>query len=364
MQPPLCREGPSQSGGRFGASSSGSLLLLLLVLLLWGNHAVAADREKTDVVVMRNGDHITGEIVSLEFGILRVKTSNMGTLSIEWPAIASVASQYDFFVERIGGSRYYGKIVADGQGRFTVKADDAGADDMAVLDVMRLSQIESGFWERINGTLSVGYNFTKSSDISISSVNFNGSYRSEKIESSLTISTLSTKSPDSGTTDRDQIANSTRFLRPGKNYWVALSSLERNEELGIEGRLQLGAAVGRHFLQKPIYEITGIVGLSFNQEWITGQEGGQQSVEGVLGADWRIFKFSDPETALTSSINVYPSITESGRWRSELNLVLTRELFDDFTLDLTYYNSYDSDPPDATAAGSDYGIVTGFGYKF
>ena len=40
-------------------------------------------RDKTDVVRLKNGDRITGEIKELERGKLTVKTDSMGTLSIE-----------------------------------------------------------------------------------------------------------------------------------------------------------------------------------------------------------------------------------------------------------------------------------------
>jgi hypothetical protein len=61
-------------------------------------------------------------------------------------------------------------------------------------------------------------------------------------------------------------------------------------------------------------------------------------------------------------------LTESGRYRGGLNVTLTRDLIKDLTLNLSVYESYDSDPPegeDGTAAAKeDYGIVTSFGYKF
>ena len=47
-----------------------------------------------------------------------------------------------------------------------------------------------------------------------------------------------------------------------------------------------------------------------------------------------------------------------------MNIALRRELIDDLTFDISFYGSYDSDPPDETAETSDYGIVTSLGYKF
>ena len=341
--------------------------LALLVLTMFPLSCIAAityEREKTDIVILKNGDRITGEIASLQYGIMQLKTSNMGTISIEWPAIRSVESKYTFFVELIGGQRYYGHIRTDNVGDFVVAADEGVGANIPMIEVARLSQVESGFWERIHGSLSVGYNFTKSSDISTSSLNFNTIYRAPHFESTLAASSMSTKSPESGTSDRGQIAYVMRFVRPSKTYWLLLSSLDRNEELGIEGRVQLGGAIGRMFMQRSYAEINGLAGLSFNQEWITGTQGEQSSIEGVLGGEWRIYRFSTPDTTLNSSFLFFPSLTESGRYRSELNLTLSREIIDDLTFDLSYYNSYDSDPPNADAASSDYGIVTSLGYKF
>lgn len=50
-------------------------------------------------------------------------------------------------------------------------------------EVTRLSQIEAGFWQRIDGSLSLGYNFAKSSSVSISSLSLKADYRSRTIES-------------------------------------------------------------------------------------------------------------------------------------------------------------------------------------
>ena len=47
---------------------------------------------KTDIVVMSNGDRITGEVKSLSRGLLQYSTNAMGTLQIQWDSIASVTS--------------------------------------------------------------------------------------------------------------------------------------------------------------------------------------------------------------------------------------------------------------------------------
>src|SRR6516164_4485990 len=73
-------------------------------------------RDKTDVVELRNGDHLSGDILSLKFGILTLKTDNMSTLSIEWPAVRSITSKYGFAIERRDGTKYDGVIATGADG--------------------------------------------------------------------------------------------------------------------------------------------------------------------------------------------------------------------------------------------------------
>jgi hypothetical protein len=84
----------------------------------------------------------------------------------------------------------------------------------------------------------------------------------------------------------------------------------------------------------------------------------------VVGGSWNVFKFIEPKTRLDLGLYVFPSLTESGRWRSTGNLSLTHKFPHDITLGLTGYLSYDSQPPEPTAEKSDYGLTLNVGYTF
>jgi hypothetical protein len=325
---------------------------------------VAEGRDKTDILILKNGDRITGEIVKLEYGKLQFKTDDMGTLSVEWPAVAKLESQYTFDVETVTGQRYLGVISASDDVQRLVVVDEQHTTELDALTVSRIAQVEETFLKRVNGSLSFGYNFTKSSDITTLSTHFDASYRAETIAMGLGIDITSTTSPEEGTLDRDQITFNYQWLRPRRNFWAGLASIERNEELGIEGRLQGGGAYGHYFRQTSFSELAGLIGVVGNQEWVTGEEGGQQSIEGLLGGVWRIFRFADPETSLTSSAALYPSITESNRYRGAFDLTLRQEIISDFYIDLSLYYDYDSQPPGEDPVKDDYGIVTSLGYTF
>jgi len=163
----------------------------------------------------------------------------------------------------------------------------------------------------------------------------------------LTASSNVTHSPSEGETQRDRIATIVYFLRQSRNLWALLG----------------GAALGRRFVQNAWTELTGAVGIVGTEEWPTGGAA-RSSVEGFLGATWQVFKFTDPETRLNLGLALYPSLTDSGRYRSTGNLSLTHKFAGDFSLGLEGYLSYDSRPPEATAEKSDYGATFNLGYSF
>jgi Protein of unknown function, DUF481 len=339
------------------------IAMLGMLFVLLAAHPAEA-REKTDIVQVKNGDRIHGEIVTLQYGRLKLKTDSLGTLSIEWPDVVAVESHYQFYIETVGGRRHFGSFAPDAPaGTVSIAATDEPRS-FAVETVTRIDQVEQTFIDRINGSFSVGLNYSKATDISVTSARFESGYRSEFNVASLTAEFNRTSSPDAGVSDRLNLGYVHQYLRPRGRFYIGGTSFERNEELGIDGRLQLAGGVGRFLRQSSISELSIYGGLALNQEWVTGAEDSQQTIEAVLGSNWRIFRFSSPETSLTSSFVVFPGLTEWGRVRTNLNVSLRRELIDDLYLDLSIYHSYDSEPPSEDAATDDYGIVTSLGYSF
>lgn len=326
--------------------------------------ARAYDRDKTDVVELRNGNHLTGDIVALEYGALTLKTDQMGTIRIEWPAVRSISSKFAFAVERVGGAKYYGVITTSADGATMLVNGDDGVIGVPIAEVERLSRYSISFWNRISGNLAVGLTYTKANDTTVGSLNLDADYRSTAIESSLSLNSNTTKTAGNADSYRALLTSSVIFVRQSRNFWGLVGSLERDQDLGINARLVGGAVVGRRFLESSYMEVTGSAGVVVAQESITSNPEGKTSAEGLLSGEWRVFKFSDPETSLTLGIALFPSLTESDRYRGNGNLNLTHKIAGDFTLGLTAYWSADSHPPDPTANKNDYGLTFNLGYSF
>jgi hypothetical protein len=337
-------------------------VIAALAALLLSTDAIA--RPKKDVIHLVNGDRITGEIIELAHGELTVKTNSFGTVEIEWPDVARIDSPHTFSVETNANVRYFGNIrEAPVPGRILVTTDT----DYVVLkvgDVAQLGQIEPRFIDRLNGSISLGFDQTKSSETSTLTAGFDIEYQSEKVNRSLDGSYTANKTPEEGTFTQYQIKNINQFLRPSDRFWLTLASFESNEEQGIDGRLLLGAAAGKYHFRTQDSELSTYAGVAFTQEWASLSSDDQQSAEGVLGLEWKVFRFKAPETILTSDLLILPSLTESGRYRAVADISLSYEIVNNLDFVLSLNSNYDSDPPTAGSDNVDYSLSTSLAYKF
>src|SRR5215469_13886676 len=90
-------------------------------------------REKTDVLVMTNGDRMTCEVKGLDAGILYVSFDYIdGTASVDWSKVASLESSQLFVVKTEDGSVYRG----------TLKTPESGPARPMEIQVMETPEIE------------------------------------------------------------------------------------------------------------------------------------------------------------------------------------------------------------------------------
>ena len=338
------------------AARAAALLLCLLP-------APGLARPKTDVVVLRNGDQLHGEIHSLKYGKLHLKTDSMGSVYIEWPDVVALRSPHLFTIEGAGGSVFVGSLTPAADSSRVFIAGPNGASELALTRFAAFDQLETGFWKRVNGSVSLGFDYEKSTDIALLRSRLDSQYRNPTMLTSLGATADVSRAPEQETKESYSVRSSLRLLGRKARFWIGGASWERNEELGIASRVQLVVGPGRYLYRSLESEVSSFVGISANQEWAAGSGDPTLSAEAAVGGDWRTFRFRAPETSLVTSILLLPSLTETDRVRMEYNITLKCEVISDFTIDLTYYADVDSRPP-ADAEKLDTGIGLSFGYTF
>jgi hypothetical protein len=344
------------------------VLAAFLALALCSAHLLHATqvsaRPKTDVVTLKNGDHLTGEVKSLEYARLSFKTDTMETVSVKWREVAQVTSEYYFEVGLKNGLKYFGSLGTPPETGMLLVVGAEETVSLILEQVVDIRPIKQRFWKRIDGSLSIGLSFTKASDVLRFSFNANAKYTERKNIVDLTISSIVTTQNEQESRENTNI--NLRYNRLLKNRWFlsAFTGLQRNDELGIRLRILGGGGGGRLLVKTNRMVLPVLAGISVNNEWSDADGQDTFSAEGLVGFSWQLFIYHHPKTDLSFDLSTFPSITEGGRFRLDLDTRLRREIIKDFFVDLSFYLNHDNKPRSVTASKTDYGFVTSIGYSF
>lgn len=318
---------------------------------------------KTDKVVLRNGDHFTCEVKDLEDARLRIKTDDAGTIFVEWEDIASVTASGWFEIELRDGTLYQGSLSAGhGPGSLVVTGGGVPAE-LQFTDIVRLDSAGQGFWEGIDGSLNLGFNYLNAAELTEVSINGNALQHYASREEELSLSSTLTWQPDEDSARHYLTFTHRHFLQNRHFLWGA-AALSSNEEIGLDLRTLVAAGWGRSFVQTYRQRFIGVAGLAVSRENPTGEDPVDTVVEAALGLGYAISSYDFPKTALSVTLETYPGINPSGSIRGTLNVSIRREIVRDFTLGLNGFDDFDSDPPDVEASKNDFGITLTIGWEF
>ncbi|KAA1193329.1 DUF481 domain-containing protein [Pseudohalioglobus sediminis] len=334
--------------------------ILTLALLLLSPGALAS--RKTDIINMYNGDRITGEIVTLYGGILKVKTDAMGTLNIEWPEVASLTSEYHYELRLSNGERLYGSFDESARPGQIDLVTLFGKQDIEWLEVVEIRAIEDDFLERLDLYLSTTFSYTRASNIGQVSLNTDISYENEDSRNRLTGRTdIVDSNEERSQSTRFDVSRATWRGDRADAFRALFANYEDNDELGLNRRIGVGAGIGRYFVDTHRSRLNGVAGLQLISERFAGEED-NQDVELILTTSFATWKFTTPELDIDLSFSLYPSLTDSGRVRSDGNLRIRWELVSDLYWDITAWVTTDNQAENDNTV--DYAITTGVGWTY
>ncbi|MCK4992185.1 MAG: DUF481 domain-containing protein [Bacteroidales bacterium] len=317
---------------------------------------------KIDTIYFQSGDRVTGEVKSLENDLLRLSTDDAGTVSIEWTKVDSVFVRNRMRILLVNGEILYGMLLPSGVAKSCMIWGSAGDPKLVALkNIIELSPIEEKFFNRLSGSISSGFSYTKASEVM--TMNLNGSliYLANKNRIETSYSGNVTSDP-LGTTQRQSGGLTFHRMLPKKWFLVSELLAESNSEQQLDLRTTFGLGAGNSIIRTNSSHFYVAAGILTNRELSEGAT--QNNIEGIVAANYSVFIYDDPEVSFDISSNIIPSINNPGRIRSETESNLKWEVFNDFYLKWSFYYSFDSEPLAGGAEKSDWGItLLGLEYK-
>jgi hypothetical protein len=339
-----------------------------VAVLVFAQAALA--KRNDDVVIMKNGDRLTGEIKRLEDGKLVFSAGYMtADVSLDWTKVDRLESKDHFNVYLTDGRVHTGVIVGKG---LTEDTDpgffiQTGNADVVVHrdEVVVVRPIESSVLNQLTGSVDYGYSFTGGNNSTTqSSLSAAMAYRVEKWHMQLQGGSVFNAQSEGTSTGRNTF--SFLYARKLTELWYAgaISELLNSKQQDLTLRATAGGGLGRVLFRSERTALRLLSGILFSREHYSseaGEEPRANNVEALFHLQYEMYRFKKFD--IDAATYAYPSLTDRGRVRMGLQSALGIELFRNFKWKFSLYENFDSRPP-VHAPRNDFGTSTSVGWTF
>jgi hypothetical protein len=340
------------------------LLLPLALLFAVPLHA----RDKTDVMVMTNGDRMTCTVKGLNEGVLYVDFDYIdGTASVDWSKVARLESKQLFLVKTEDGSVYSGTLSTPevGPGR-PLKIEMV--EQETVIDrsqIVRMLATSDNFWQRFNGGISLGVIYSKGNQSTQYSLSSETSYVRERWRAQASFASNLSSSTGVTVSTRNALNFGALHLLPW-NHWFysGLGGLLQSSEQGITLQGTFGGGVGRYLINSDKASVAVLGGAAFQNtdyKQSTVPVNGHHVAAALIYVDAKVFKFS--KTNLDATAELLPALSDPGRVRFDTNVSYYIKIIGNLKWNISFYGNWDNRSPPGFS-GSDYGTSSGVSWTF
>jgi len=321
-----------------------------------------------DTVIMKNGDRLTGEVKRLEQGVLYIETTYVsGASGVDWLQVEKVESTATFQIVLSDGKRLTGPISK-------VEAEAASSKDFKVIertgevsvpgsDVVEIQSQKQTFWRQLKGSIDFGYNYTSGNSQSSLSSSANADYVAPHWSAGVAYNASYSGQSGGTTTNLFEVQAAGDSFLNRNSYLFGLSDFLHSSQQDLNLRTTLGGGYGRYFFRNSHNELSWLAGADYTQA--TYQSGiaqpTQQNVEFLLGAKYQLFHFD--RYTLQAQLLVFPGASDFGRVRLTTNDTLSIKLSNNFHLNFSFWDYFDSRPP-LNAQRNAQGLSTSLGWTF
>ncbi|WP_188462114.1 DUF481 domain-containing protein [Bizionia arctica] len=330
------------------------ILILILAFFLPIKKGMA---QKTDTIYHVNKNILTGDFKNMAYGIVTWKMEGMGTISLEEIMVNTIISKKQFEIKMKDDKIYFGSFEASEEKRSVYIVTPEKKILVKIYDIVEIYPIKNSFWTKISGNFSLGFNYSKGSDIGNLALSGDLSYRRKKVYLELAWDGNNTYQKDTlGSRKTDVSLAWQRLLKKGWSSQLSVS-VSQNSELGIKERWGIDVLGLKDISYNDWNRFYAGAGLNLTHEIPYGDVPEQDDVAGVMQLVWRVYKYKAPKIWVDADVSFLPYFTDSGRYRAVFNLNPKINLLNDnFKVGLKFYYTYDSKPPADAVSKNDYGI--------
>lgn len=345
-----------------------------------------------DQVTLKNGDRLSGSIVSGDGKTLVLKSEFAGDVTIQWDAITAIESTGNLNLTLKDGKRLSGKITTTADGRFVVAGTPAGPEAAPTKDAVVAVRDDAEqkafdinadhlahpkityFW---GGLFDTGLALTRGNS---STVTFTLAAKAirETPRDKLTLYSNYIYGSDSSTsptlTTANSLAAGARFdynLAP-RIFVFGLADFQTNELQHLDLRAVFGGGAGYHVIKSERTTFDVFAGFTYDRDnfgaytltdnstvppTITPVPSSRSNSASVVVGE-ELDAHLSKRTLFTERWSLYPNITNTGDFRSQFDLTLATKLKNWLSWQTTFSDQYINFPPPGLK-GNDILLSTG-----
>jgi hypothetical protein len=339
-------------------------LLLLFALPL-------SARDKSDVLVMHNGDRFTCEVKSLNSDTLSIGLDYAaGTISIDWSKVDHIESKQLFLIKTQDGSVYSGSLSTPSTlgarpTKIEVLEESSSKIELDKTHIIHMEETDLSFLRRFNGEVGLSSIYNKGNQSAQYNLNADAVYPRERWSAAVSYSSSFSSSTGSSSVSRNESQiTGQRLLRWNNWYYAGLADFLQSSEQGIQLQSTFGGGIGRYFKNTNNTRISVYSGLAwqniaYHEQLVPATN--QQVTSALIVGKISLFRFD--RTNLDVLATVLPALSDPGRIHTNLNVAYYIKLWSKLTWNFSFYGNWDNQPPPGFSS-SDYGTSSGITFRF
>ncbi len=244
-------------------------LYLLPTILVW-----SLISNGQDIVKLKNGDELNGEIKNLNKSILTIETDYSDTdFAIDWKEVVKINSIRNFSIFLSTREKIFGTIkYSDKEGYAMVFGEEFPEQEIELDRIVMASPIKDSFKDRFKASISAGLTLTKANNSKQFSLRTSSAYMAKNWKVSAYYNQVNGVQDDAASIRRMDAGTNFNYLFY-KNWFGAIyAEFLSNTEQEIHLRSTQTLAIGNLLVRNNTLYLSGSGGISFNREDYLNEE--------------------------------------------------------------------------------------------
>ncbi len=343
------------------------------LLYVLAGMAVFASAATADVIVLKNGDRVTGSVVKKDAANLTFKSAAFGTITVPWDQVASLTTDTPVNAELASGQQIQGRVTTE-QGRVQIGQVTAAPGDVKVLrnaeEQAAYERLLHPSWGRLwAGTATLGWAGTAgNAQTTTFAAGVNAARVTTTDRALVTFSAVKASAlldgvkSDTARAVRGGLAYNHNFSARG--FVNAFNDWEFDAFQALDLRVSIGGGVGYTAWKSE----RGSLDLPIGMAWTHSKfdpapqpKFTRNEAEAYWGDDFT-YKASG-RTSITQTFRMFDSVTDTGQYRVSFDLGVSTRIFKWLSWNLSASDRYLSNPANNRKT-NDILYTTGIGVDF